>query len=37
MSSIAVGEGVGVEDVTVDNDRPVGLVAREVVTWLGWR
>jgi adenylylsulfate kinase len=37
MSSIAVGEGVGVEDVTVDNDRPVGLVAREVMTWLGWR
>ena len=36
-SSIAAGEGVGVEDVTVLNDRPVGLVAREVMTWLGWR
>ncbi len=36
-SSIASGEGVGVEDVTVVNDRPVGLVAREVMTWLGWR
>jgi adenylylsulfate kinase len=35
-SSIAIGEGVGVEDVTVVNDRPVGLVAREVMTWLGW-
>jgi adenylylsulfate kinase len=36
-ASIAAGEGVGVEDVTVVNDRPVGLVAREVMTWLGWR
>jgi adenylylsulfate kinase len=36
-SSIAAGEGVGVEDVTVVNDRPVGLVACEVMTWLGWR
>jgi hypothetical protein len=36
-SSIGAGEGVGVEDVTVVNDRPVGLVAREVMTWLGWR
>jgi adenylylsulfate kinase len=35
-SSIAAGEGVGVEDVTVANDRPVGLVAQEVMTWLGW-
>ena len=36
-SSIAAGEGVGVEDVTVVNDRPIGLVAQEVMTWLGWR
>ena len=35
-SSIAVEEGVGVEDVTVVNDQPVGVVAREVMTWLGW-
>ena len=35
-SSIAAGEGVGVEDVTVANDRAVGLVAQEVMTWLGW-
>jgi adenylylsulfate kinase len=36
-SSIAAREGVGVEDVTVVNDKPVDLVAQEVMTWLGWR
>jgi adenylylsulfate kinase len=36
-SSIAAGEGVGVEDVTVVNDQPIGLIAHEVMTWLGWR
>jgi adenylylsulfate kinase len=35
-SSIAAGEGVGIEDVTVVNDRSIGLVAQEVMTWLGW-
>ena len=35
-SSIAAGEGAGVEDVMVRNDRPVGTVAREVMSWLGW-
>jgi hypothetical protein len=35
-SSIAAGAGVGVEDVTVVNDRPVSLIAQEVMTWLGW-
>ena len=30
------GEGAGVEDVTIGNDRAVGLVAREVMTFLGW-
>jgi len=35
-SSIAAGEGVGVEDIVVKNDRPVGVVAREVMSWLGW-
>jgi len=35
-SSIAEGEGVGVEDIVVSNDRPVGIVAREVMSWLGW-
>jgi hypothetical protein len=33
---IAAGEGVGIEDVTVANDRPVAVVARQVMTWLGW-
>ncbi len=36
-SSIAAREGVGVEDVTVVNDKPIDLVAQEVMTWLGWR
>jgi adenylylsulfate kinase len=35
-ASIAAGEGVGVEDVTIGNDRPVGVVARDVMTFLGW-
>ena len=35
-SSIAAGEGVGVEDVTVVNDKPISLIAQEVMTWLGW-
>src|SRR5215813_1325336 len=35
-ASIAAAEGVGVEDTVVDNDRPVPVVAREVMTWLGW-
>jgi adenylylsulfate kinase len=36
-SSIAAGEGVGVEDVTVVNDKPIGVIAQEVMTWLDWR
>jgi adenylylsulfate kinase-like enzyme len=32
----AAGEGVGVEDVVLANDRPVGIVAQQVMTWLGW-
>ena len=35
-SSIARAEGAGVEDVTIPNDRPVGVVARDVMTFLGW-
>jgi hypothetical protein len=34
--SIAAAEGAGVEDVVIGNDRPVGVVAREVLTFLGW-
>ena len=35
-AAIAAGEGAGVEDVTIGNDRPVGIVAREVLGFLGW-
>jgi hypothetical protein len=35
-SSIAAAEGVGIEDRVVANDRPVEVVAREVMAWLGW-
>jgi hypothetical protein len=30
------GEGVGVEDIVLANDRPVPVVAEQVMTWLGW-
>jgi hypothetical protein len=36
VSAIAAGEGVGVEDVAVSNDRPIGIVAREVLAFLEW-
>jgi AAA domain len=35
-ASIAAAEGVGVEDMVIRNDRPVGVVARDVMTFLGW-
>jgi hypothetical protein len=35
--SIANEEGAGLEDITIANDRPVGVVAPEVMTFLGWR
>jgi hypothetical protein len=35
-ASISAAEGVGVEDVTIKNDRPIGIVARDVMTFLGW-
>lgn len=35
-ASIAASEGVGVEDMVVTNDRSVAVVARDVMTWLGW-
>lgn len=35
-SSIATGEGAGVEDVTIRNDRPIEVVARDVMEFLGW-
>ena len=33
---IAAGQGVGVEDMVLANDRPVPVVAQQVMTWLGW-
>jgi hypothetical protein len=35
-ASIGLAEGVGVEDVVIRNDRPIGIVARDVMTFLGW-
>jgi hypothetical protein len=35
-ASLAAAEGVGVEDVTIRNDRPIGAVARDLMTFLGW-
>jgi len=35
-ASIAVAEGAGIEDVAISNDRPIGVVARDVMTFLGW-
>ena len=35
-AAIAAGEGVGVEDMVIGNDRPVGVVAQEVLDFLGW-
>ncbi len=35
-SSIAAAMGTGVEDVTVSNDRPIRVVAQEVMAYLGW-
>jgi hypothetical protein len=35
-ASIAAAKGAGVEDVVIGNDRPVGVVARDVLTFPGW-
>ncbi len=36
LREAAAAEGAGVEDVVIGNDRPVGVVARDVMTFLGW-
>jgi AAA domain len=36
-AQIAASEGVGIEDLAVANDRPVGAVAGEIMSWLGWQ
>jgi hypothetical protein len=33
---VAASFGVGIEDLTVPNDRPIREVALEVLGWLGW-
>jgi hypothetical protein len=33
---IAAGEGAGLEDLVLANDRPVAVVAQQIMTWLGW-
>jgi hypothetical protein len=35
-AAIAAGEGTGVEDTVISNDRPVPDVAGQVLAWLGW-
>jgi hypothetical protein len=35
-AQIAASQGVGLEDLAVANDRPVHLVATEIIDWLGW-
>jgi len=35
-AQIARAEGAGVEDLVVANDRPIGVVAGEIMSWLGW-
>jgi hypothetical protein len=36
-ASIATSEGAGLADMTISNDRPISVVAQEVMTFLGWR
>jgi hypothetical protein len=35
-ASIAAAEGVGVEDVAISNERPIEVVARDVMAFLDW-
>jgi hypothetical protein len=36
-AQLAASEGAGFEDVAVANDRPIGVVAAEIMSWLGWQ
>jgi hypothetical protein len=36
-AQLAASEGVGLVELMVANDRPVGVVAGEIISWLGWR
>lgn len=35
--SIASSEGVGLEDLVIETDKPVQAIAAEIMTWLGWQ
>jgi Adenylylsulphate kinase len=35
-TQIATAEGAGLADLTILNDRPVAVVAQEILTFLGW-
>jgi hypothetical protein len=35
-SSLESGVGLGVEDIAIDNDRPVESIAHDVMSWLEW-
>jgi len=35
-AQLAASEGAGLEDVALANDRPIGVVAGEIMSWLGW-
>ena len=35
-SSIAASEGGGIEDVVITNDRPMAVIAHELMPFLGW-
>jgi hypothetical protein len=35
-ASVAAVEGVGIEDLTLESDRPITVIARAVISWLGW-
>jgi hypothetical protein len=36
-AQLAASEGAGLEDVAVANDRPIGVVTGEIMSWLGWQ
>lgn len=36
-NQIATSHGMGIEDLSLDNQRPITEVAADVLAWLGWR
>ncbi len=35
-AQLASSQGVGIEDLTVSNDRPIRQVAEDILRWLAW-